>query len=257
MSDDQSDLRQREAELIAELTRLRTLLEQAGVDAQHSSNEATATELRHSHQMEAERAETHAARAEADELRHRLKNTLAVVQAIANATFRPGTPFDEALAAFKARLEALVHVHDVLFESNWISANLTSVIKGILGPYIQYGRNRVRARGPDVELAAKPALALALAVHELATNAAKYGALSKDEGFVEIAWTLAPAPRGKELRLRWHERNGPPVVAPSRKGFGSRLIERNLAAEFNGTVELEFRRYGLVCTICAPVEELH
>jgi two-component sensor histidine kinase len=135
-------------------------------------------------------------------------------------------------------------------------ANLTSIIEGIFAPYIETNRNRVRARGPDINLNPKPALALAMAFHELATNAAKYGALSNDDGYVEIAWTLAPVAEGEELRLRWHERNGPPVAPPQRKGFGSRLVERNLANEFKGTVRLEFELDGLACTICAPAQEL-
>jgi two-component sensor histidine kinase len=257
MTNDQRELRHREATLIAELTRLRAQLRQAGVDAQRSSNEASAVERRHTQDIAAERAETHAARAEADELRHRVKNTLAVVQAIANATLRAETPLEEARAAFNARLEALAHAQDILFESSWINVDLKSIIEGILAPYMETDRNRVRARGPDINLGEKPALALALAFHELATNAAKYGALSNDDGYVEIAWTLAPVTEGEELRLRWHERNGPPVAPPTRKGFGSRLVERNLADEFNGTVQLEFQPEGLTCTICAPAQEVH
>jgi two-component sensor histidine kinase len=249
MNDEDEELPHRKTELIAEINRLRALLRQAGIDAQRSSNETAATERRHARNMEAERAETRAARVDADESRHRLKNTLAVVRAIANATFRPDTPLDEARHAFNARLEALAQAHDMLFESSWTGANLMSVIEGSLGPYIQSSPHRVRARGPDIDLGAKPALALALAFHELATNAAKYGALSNDAGYVEIAWTL--------VAVRWHERNGPTVVPPSRKGFGSRLIEANLAAEFNGSVELEFRPAGLACTICALAQQLH
>src|SRR5262245_29781731 len=161
---------------------LRAQLRKAGVDAQRSLDEAAATELRHGREMEAERAETRLARANADEMRHRLKNTLAIVQAIANATFRPGTPFELALDAFSARLEAIAHAHDILFESSWISANLRSVIEGILAAYAQSSPNRIRARGPDIDLSAKPALALALALHELATNAAKYGCIVEPTG---------------------------------------------------------------------------
>jgi two-component sensor histidine kinase len=254
--DNTGPLRQREAELLAEVTRVRAMVRQCEVDAQHSSDRAAAAELRHGREIDAERAETRLARADAEELRHRLRNTLAIVQAIANATFRFAKPVD-APAAFNARLEALVQAQDILFQSSSIGTNLSSLIKGVLAPYFQPGRNLVRVRGPEVHLSQKPALALALAMHELATNAAKYGALSNEDGYVEITWTWASVSQGKELRLRWHERNGPLVVAPSRKGFGSRLIERNLAAEFNGTVELEFPPNGLVCTICAHLAEIH
>jgi two-component sensor histidine kinase len=106
-------------------------------------------------------------------------------------------------------------------------------------------------------LDAKLALALGVALHELGTNAAKYGALSNDEGYIEIAWTLAPhSQQGREFRLRCRERNGPPVTPPSRTGFGTRLIQRNLAAEFEGEVKLTYQPDGVECTIYAPVEGL-
>jgi two-component sensor histidine kinase len=132
-----------------------------------------------------------------------------------------------------------------------------SPTQGILAPYAGRGRNRIRAKGPKVSLGAKPALALGLALHELGTNAAKYGALSNAEGYIEIAWTLAPRPQGPEFRLHWRERNGPPVLPPSRTGFGTLLIQRNLAAEFKGEVELEYRPDGVECTIYAPAEGLN
>jgi two-component sensor histidine kinase len=166
----------------------------------------------------------------------------------------PDVPAEDARSAFNSRLEALAHAHDILFRSNWARANLGTIIDGILAPYARRGRNRIRAKGPDVSLAAKPALALGLALHEVGTNAAKYGALSNDEGCIEIAWTVAPHAQGREFRLRWRERNGPPVLPPSRTGFGTRLIQRNLAAEFDGEVELEYQPNGVECTICAPAE---
>jgi two-component sensor histidine kinase len=113
---------------------------------------------------------------------------------------------------------------------------------------------RIRAKGPDVILGAKPALALGLALHELGTNAAKYGALS-NEGYVEIAWTLASAPQGRQFRLCWHERNGPPVLTPSRTGFGSRLIQTNLAAELDGVVKLEHPPEGLHARSVRPLKD--
>ncbi len=133
---------------------------------------------------------------------------------------------------------------------------MRTIINGILAPYAGRNQNRIRAKGPDVTLGAKPALAFALALHELGTNAAKYGALSNDDGYIEIAWTLAPRLQGREFRLRWRERNGPPVFPPSHMGFGTRLIQRNLAAEFGGEVELAFQHDGVECTICAAAEGL-
>lgn len=242
-----------EADLIQEINRLRLLLRQAGLDADRQSEHAAAIEQRHFRDVEVERAETRAARGDADELRHRLKNTLVVVQAIAHATLRSDVSIEHACAAFDSRLQALAHAHDILFESHWRSANVRAIIDGILAPYARRGRNCIRARGPEFNLAAKPALAFGLALHELGTNAAKYGALSNDKGHIEIGWAIH---QGREFRLRWHERNGPRVSPPSRMGFGSRLIQRILAAEFSGVVALEFKPDGLACAIRAPVEEL-
>jgi two-component sensor histidine kinase len=257
MSIDDPDNRQREAALVREVDRLRSLLRQTGIDAEAISLEISEIERRHARDIESARAKTQTARADADELRHRLKNTLAVVQAIANATLRSDVAIEDARAAFSSRLEALAHAHDILFESHWDSADLRRVVDGILAPYMRCDPSRIRVRGPDVRLSARPALALGLALHELGTNAAKYGALSNDEGYVEIDWILASIPQGPELRLRWLERKGPSVLPPSRIGFGSRLIQKNLAAEFHGVVELEYRPDGFACTIRAPVEELN
>jgi two-component system, chemotaxis family, CheB/CheR fusion protein len=245
-----------EGDLVREVDRLRGLLKQAGIDAEQSLRETETTERRHVREVTEERARTETARANVDEIRHRLKNTLAVVQAIANATLTSDVSMEDARAAFNSRLEALARAHDILFQSNWARASLRTIIDGILAPYANSGRNRIRAKGPEVSLAAKPALALGLALHELGTNAAKYGALSNDEGYIEIAWTLAPDPQGREFRLRWRERNGPPVLPPSRTGFGTRLIKSNLAAEFKGEVELEYHPDGAECTIYAPAEGL-
>jgi two-component sensor histidine kinase len=255
MDNDKRDRQNREADA-REIDRLRLLLKQAGIDAEQSLREIEASERRHTHDVTEERARTRAARADSDEIRHRLKNTLAVVQAIANATLAPDVAMDDARAAFNSRLEALARARDILFQSNWTRADLRTIIDGILAPYAGRGQNRIRATGPEVSLGAKPALALGLALNELGTNAAKYGALSNDEGYIEIAWTLAPHPQGREFRLCWHERNGPPVLPPSRTGFGTKLIQKNLAAEFEGEVELEFPPGGVKCAICAPAEGL-
>jgi two-component sensor histidine kinase len=254
MGNDKRDRQKREADLVREVDRLRSLLKQAGIDAEQSLRETKASERQHVRDVADERARTHAARADIDEIRHRLKNTLAVVRAIANATLGPG--MEDARAAFNSRLEALAYAHDILFQSNWARVDLRTIIDSILTPYAGRGRNRIRAKGPEVSLGAKPALARGLALHELGTNAAKYGALSNDEGYIEIAWTVAPHPQGPKFRLRWRERNGPPVLPPRSTGFGTRLIQRNLAAEFDGEVELTYHPDGVECTICAPTERI-
>jgi two-component sensor histidine kinase len=255
MGNDIRDRQNREADLVREVDRLRFLLKQAGIDAEQSLRDTEASERRYVRNVAKERARTQAARADVDEIRHRLKNTLAVVQAIANATFDPDVPMEEARTAFNSRLEALARAHDILFRSNWARADLRTIIGGILAPNAVHGRNRIRAKGPEVSLGAKPALALGLALHELGTNAAKYGALSNDEGYIEIAWTSAPCPQGREFRLRWRERNRPPVAPPYSTGFGTRLIQRNLAAEFGGEVELRFHPMGSNAQSMHPLKD--
>src|SRR5271170_2514821 len=139
MGGEGSDLHQREAELIEELAQLHVQMRQAGLEVPGGPIEAVAIEPLLTREIEIERVR-------ADELRHRLKNTLAVVLAIANSTFRSSKRLDDPLAIFNARLRALGHAHEVLFESDWTSASLPSVIKGVIGPY------RVRTKGPDVDL---------------------------------------------------------------------------------------------------------
>jgi len=180
------------------------------------------------------------------ELQHRVKNTLAMVQAIASQTFREAGP--EEREAFTARLIALGSAHDLLTQANWARASLRDVVSAALLPHAS-AEGRFEVAGPDFELASKPALGLSLALHELATNAAKYGALSGEEGHIAIAWEIAE----NNLRFRWTETGGPFVSPPNHKGFGSRLIERSLAADFRGRVRLDFRAEGLVCDIEAPL----
>lgn len=256
MMGDGSDIGDREIALVTEVNRLRALLDQAGIDARHHADEIAVAEQKYARYLEVQRAEAQAARIDADEVRHRLRNTLTIVQAIANRTLRDDRPLDEARAAFNARLDALARVHEVLFMTNWTRVDMKVVLDGILAPYSRPGARRIRARGPDLELNAKQALAFALALNELATNCVKYGCLSQNDGYVAIVWTVAHADEGAELRLRWRERNGPPAAPPQHKGFGTRLIEQNLATEFNGTVELAFRPDGLRCTMRAPAPRL-
>jgi PAS domain S-box-containing protein len=183
-----------------------------------------------------------------NELNHRVKNTLAVVQALAWQTFRGAPDVAAAQAAFEARLAALSAAHDLLTRQNWEAASLADIAATSAGHAGAYP-GRILVSGPPVELAPKPAVSVAMALHELSTNAIKYGALSNADGRVEIEWTVA----GERLRLEWRERGGPAVSAPSRKGFGLRLIERGLAAELDGEVKLTFDSEGLTCTIDAPL----
>lgn len=189
-----------------------------------------------------------------NELNHRVKNSLAVVQGLAAQTFKPGLDPDVARRAFDGRLKALAAAHDLLTAANWAGASLRSVITeavhGAADPA------RVAIDGPDVQLRPQTSVTLALAIHELATNAVKHGALSVATGTVRVAWTLdPPATSGGAMRLQllWREAGGPPVVPPARRGFGSRMLEQGLATEIDGSVRLEFAADGLRCHIDAPI----
>ena len=178
-----------------------------------------------------------------DELNHRVKNTLATVQAMAMQTLkgvdRP------ARDAFIARLFALSSQHDLLTLDSWEGASFEGVVRRALRPWREEERVRFTVDGPPVHLDPKRALALGMGFHELATNAAAYGALSNETGVVRVSWTLDAD--GKRLKLRWQEEGGPPVTAPARKGFGLRLVEHGLGRELSGVVSLDFAPGGLVC----------
>jgi len=185
------------------------------------------------------------------ELNHRVKNTLATVQSIAVQSFRG--PDIGSRKWFEGRLMALSKTHDVLTRENWEGAGLREVVQEVIAPYVGEGPNRFVIDGPDLRLAPEMALPLSMAVHELCTNAAKYGALSNMEGQVGITWEATRTDAGPRLHLRWVERGGPPVEAPKRRGFGSRMIERGLAHELSAEVRLEFAPGGVVCDIKAPL----
>lgn len=190
------------------------------------------------------------------ELNHRVKNTLATVQSFAMQTLRNATSLAEGRAAFDARLIALSKTHDVLVREHWEGAGLHEIVSGALAAYIVSREEwRVTFRGPEIRLQTKAALALSMALNELATNAVKYGALSNGAGIVEVNWHIDPADQD-EFRLLWVESGGPPVVAPRKRGFGSRLIEQGLSQDLAGDVHLRFENQGVVCTIRAPLAEI-
>ncbi|WP_156799977.1 ATP-binding protein [Novosphingobium resinovorum] len=187
-----------------------------------------------------------------DELNHRVKNTLAVVQSIAAQSFKGDREPAEARAAFEGRLLALSDAHNLLTQESWDYAMLADVIANAIHPF---GGGRFDVAGPAIALEPKAAVSIALALHELCTNAAKYGALSTAKGRVSASWSLEEGPDPK-FHLAWEERDGPPVAPRSRQGFGSRLIERGLAAELGGTAEMSFAPAGLKCFITAPLANL-
>ena len=191
------------------------------------------------------------------ELQHRVKNTLAMVQAIANQTFRNAADLDAARDAFSARLILLGRAHDILTRASWTEAPIVDVVDGALAVHRGGAASRIHVSGPSVRLGAKAALALALALHELATNAAKYGALSCPEGSVDLRWHVTLEAAEPRFCLRWAEKDGPAILAPpTRRGFGSRLIERSFAAEVGGEVELSFAPGGLTCRLEAPLASM-
>ncbi len=202
------------------------------------------------------RAEEHQ-RLLTSELQHRVKNTLALVQAIASQTLRGATDIDEMREAFAARLISLGRAHDILTQASWTAAPIGEVVEGALSVHRNAGPARIRISGPNVLMAAKPALSLALALHELATNAAKYGALSNETGIVDLRWHVVLAGDESRFSLIWSEQGGPPILAaPQRKGFGSRLIERSFAAEVGGEVKLTYAPTGLVCRLEASLASM-
>jgi PAS domain S-box-containing protein len=181
-----------------------------------------------------------------NELNHRVKNTLAIVQSIAWRSFRAGGMTRPARDAFEGRLAALAAAHDVLNKQSWEGASIRQMVETTIVPH-DPGGGRLTISGPQVTLEPKTAVALALAVHELATNAVKHGALSTAGGQVHVAWTT----RRGELRFVWRETGGPPVEGPIERGFGARLLEHGLSEELGGTVCLDFRRDGVRCEVRA------
>jgi PAS domain S-box-containing protein len=212
----------------------------------------------------AERAWGGLTRVEADEqqrtlnreLSHRLKNTLAMVQAIASQTLRNVTDIEAAKEALAARLIALGKAHDILLAGVHESAEMEAVMRGALSIHDDRQPGRFAFAGPAVLLGSKAALALALMLHELATNAAKYGALSVPDGRVNLQWSLDQdrTTGGTMVHLIWSEADGPMVTPPTHKGFGSRLIERGLVGAVGGTIALDYHLTGLVCSVAAPLE---
>jgi two-component sensor histidine kinase len=183
-----------------------------------------------------------------NELNHRVKNTLVTVQSMAMQSFRPGCDPEQARQQFEGRLMALSRAHDILTRESWGGAPLEGIVREAIAPYRDQHHDRLHADGPQVWLPPRHALAFAMVLHELGTNAVKYGALSNADGRIDISWAT-----GDSLQLRWAESGGPPVVPPSRRGFGSRLIECGLRHEIDGRVALEFAPAGVVCTIEAPL----
>ena len=189
-----------------------------------------------------------------NELNHRVKNTLTTVQSLAVQTLRNADGDKDALRRFESRLAALARAHDLLTHENMEGADLRSTVERALEPF-RGDPERITWNGPAARLSAKQALALSLALHELATNATKYGALSAVKGHVELVWANVESPEPLWV-LTWSEHDGPPVSTPNRQGFGSRLITRSLEHDLGAKAEVQFRTEGVVAVIRTPIEPL-
>lgn len=184
------------------------------------------------------------------ELSHRVKNTLTTVMSIARQSFAAGKEVPEAGSSFEARLRALAQTHTRLAESNWSGASLETMLRDELTPYAQEERENIRLSGPSLELNPSAAVTVGMLFHELATNAAKHGALSTSEGRVEVVWRVERD--GHHVVIGWTECGGPRVATPERSGFGRLLLERAVAASLGGGVDLRFDPAGLQATIRLP-----
>jgi PAS domain S-box-containing protein len=179
------------------------------------------------------------------ELHHRVKNTLATVQAIVGSTARSAATIDEFYDGFVGRIVSLAHTHNLLTDDLWQTAALGELLASEVGPYDDDTGKRVVVSGPRVELPSDAAVPIGMAIHELTTNAAKYGALSVLGGRIEIAWEVVEASGGRRLRFSWTEHGGPPVAPPTRQGFGSRLLQRVLTTQLQADVKIDFDARGL------------
>ena len=190
-----------------------------------------------------------------EELNHRVMNSLATVQSLANQTLRSSPSPEHFIAAFSGRLAALARAHTLLANAHWAGAALHELIAEQLRPYRTPEPANVSIGGEDVWLAPSTALTLGLALHELATNAARHGALKSPSGRIEVRSQLQAATDGRRrAALLWSEHDGPSIETPGPRGFGVTLIERGLAYQLDGTAALEFRREGLHCTIQFPLD---
>jgi two-component sensor histidine kinase/CheY-like chemotaxis protein len=232
-----------EAVLSAENESLRLLLEQAGFDAKALLAQAG---------IEAEEREA------ADklqklimgELHHRIKNTLATVSAIASQSFRTATSVEHGQKAMEGRLTALGRAHDLLMQVSWSNASLTQTLSGATEPFDTQGARRFHFNGPDIRITSGAVIALAMTFNELCTNTTKFGALSVANGRVEISW--ATDEQKQRLRLSWIEKNGPPVQPPTRRSFGTRMME-SLGQQLDGKVQLAYEPSGFCYSLDVPL----
>ena len=190
------------------------------------------------------------------ELNHRVKNILTIVQSVAAQTIRSAGSLDNFADAFTGRLQALAIAHDILTQTRWIGIGLSELLTTVLGPYRTPEQPRVNIQGPAVLLPARAVVPLSMVLHELSTNAAKHGALSKQGGNIEITWQLKGGIDDKAVELVWRERGGPKVKAKGPVGFGTKLVDRVVKHDLDGTTSADFALDGVHWTIAFPVGSL-
>jgi two-component sensor histidine kinase len=238
---------EKEDALEAENAVLREMLAQAGIDASQLLAKAgiVATEQEAAGRLQ---------RLLLEELHHRVKNTLATVMAITSQSLKNATTMEQGREAIAHRLIALGRAHDLLLQTSWTSASLPSIVRAAIGPFDTPGAGRFIVQVTEIDVGPAAVLSLALALNELCTNAAKYGALSNDAGRVEITSVLDE--EAEHFRLIWAEQGGPPVAEPSKRGFGTKLIERSLARLLYGDARLQFEPSGVTCEFDFPLASL-
>jgi two-component sensor histidine kinase len=243
---DPSSRSAQEAVLSAENDSLRLLLEQAGIDAQALLVQAG---------IDAEQrdAADKLQRLILGELHHRVKNTLAMVSAIASQSFRGAPSIEHGQKAMEGRLIALGRAHDMLMQVSWANASLTHTLSSATEPYDSQGDRRFHFNGPDIRITSVAVIALAMTFNELCTNATKFGALSVPTGRVEIAWTIDELKQ--RLRLVWTERGGPTVEPPTRRSFGTRMIG-SLGQQLAGQVRLAYESGGFIYSLDVPLSSV-
>jgi PAS domain S-box-containing protein len=190
------------------------------------------------------------------ELTHRSKNLLAVIQAMARQTARHAGSIEGFLDQFSARLQALARSHDLLVQEEWHGVSLGELVRSQLAPYFDRDSAQISMNGPRVMLRPEAAQSLGLALHEMGVNAVQYGALSAPSGRVSIAWTWQPQREPPAVEILWTESGGPAVGAPAERGFGSLVVERNLARALDADVDLSFGSDGVNCRITIPMAQL-
>jgi two-component sensor histidine kinase/CheY-like chemotaxis protein len=235
-----------EMALSAENDSLRLLLEQAGIDAKALLAQAgiDAKEREAADKLQ---------KLILGELHHRIKNTLATVSAIASQSFRTATSIEHGQTAMEGRLVALARAHDLLMQISWSNASLTHTLSGATEPYDSQGTRRFHFNGPDIRITSGAVIALAMTLNELCTNTTKFGALSHANGRVVIAWTIDE--EQQRMRLTWTEKGGPTVQRPTRRSFGTRMME-SLGQQLNGRVQLTYDPSGFVYFLDVPLKSI-